>query len=29
VNLKTDKFNCNACGTSCPGNKTCNNGTCG
>jgi len=29
VNLKTDKYNCNACGTSCPGNKTCNNGSCG
>jgi hypothetical protein len=29
VNLKTDKYNCNACGTACPGNKTCNNGSCG
>jgi hypothetical protein len=29
VNLLTDKYNCSACGTACPGNKTCNNGSCG
>jgi hypothetical protein len=28
VNLKTDRLNCNACGTACNGNKTCSNGSC-
>ena len=28
VNLQTDRFNCSACGMACPGNKTCNNGSC-
>ena len=29
VNLLTSKLNCSACGMACPGNKTCNNGSCG
>jgi hypothetical protein len=29
VNLLTNKLNCSMCGMACPGNKTCNNGSCG